>query len=78
VEAGNALVAFDGNLDIGEFRNLLNGKVVSNGASAIPHKVMDRSQGFGAANDPVEEIVDGFLEIAQQSGEKGIGWRKAP
>ena len=61
MEACDAFVTVDGNLEIGYFGDLLDRKIIPYGARAIPHEVMDSSERGCACDDLVEEIVDGFL-----------------
>ena len=54
VKASYPLVGINGNAKIGDSGELLNREVVSDGAGAVPHKMVHRRQGIGFTNDSIE------------------------
>lgn len=62
MEACDAFVTLDSNLDFGRLRNLLDGKIITDGARAVPDKVMDKAQRFCIPNKIIEQVVDRSLD----------------
>lgn len=62
MEACDAFVALDSDLDFGRLRNLLDGKIITDGARAVPDKVMDKAQGLCIPNKIIEQVVDRSLD----------------
>lgn len=61
VEARDTLVAINCDAQVRLLRDLLDGEIISDGARAIPNKMVDAAKRVDIANELVKKIVASFL-----------------
>ena len=66
MKPSNALEAIDGNAEVFNLGDLLDGEVISNAARSIPDKFVDGRKGFGSTNNVVKQVVEGPLQSTRR------------